>query len=75
MRWGCVYTLQLVPRVKPTSVMPAARAKSTANEVGAETETSMAIRAVAAFCTISKLGRPLIASNTASLRSGPRAPL
>ena len=46
-------------RAKPTSVMPAADAVSTASEEGADTATTVANPAAHAFCTISKLARPL----------------
>ena len=47
------------PRAKPHSVIPARRAALTASDEGALTATTEEKPAAHAFCTISKLARPL----------------
>jgi hypothetical protein len=47
------------PRANPHSVIPARRAADTASDEGALTATTVPMPAAHAFCTISKLARPL----------------
>ncbi len=54
-----VYTLKRASRRKPIKVIPASAASSTARLDGAETPASTGMPARAAFCTSSKLNRPL----------------
>jgi hypothetical protein len=56
---GALYTLNRLPRKKPTSVMSNRRATSTARLLGAEIAHTMGTPAVRHFCRISKLLRPL----------------
>src|SRR5713101_5171245 len=51
--------LKFGSRRKPTSVIPTSSANSTASDDGADTAHRIAMPAAAAFCTISKLNRPL----------------
>ena len=51
--------LKLPSRRKPTSVVPISSASSTASDDGADTAARIGTPAAAAFCTISKLSRPL----------------
>src|SRR5271166_6796967 len=53
------YTLKRPSRTKPSSVIPHSRASSTARLDGAPTAPRTGTPAIAAFCTSSKLTRPL----------------
>lgn len=52
------YTLNDSPLAKPIKVMLKLWASSTASDDGAPTATTMGMRAMSAFCMISKLDRP-----------------
>src|SRR4030095_14440837 len=57
-------------RRTPPSVMSPARASSAARLEGADTEATIGIRAISAFCTISKPARPLTSKMWRSRRRG-----
>ena len=59
IRSGFAYTLNRPSRTKPQSVIPVSLANSTARLDGAPTAAKIGTPAIAAFCTNSKLARPL----------------
>ena len=73
-RWARLYTLQRSSRTNPTIVIPNRSPASTASDDGALTALTIGMPATAAFCTISKLARPLTCRMWPASGTRPRAP-